>query len=38
MDIIDVNGINLSYEIHGTGRPMILLRGGLILDFIDAGR
>ena len=25
----DVNGINLYYESHGTGRPMILLHGGL---------
>jgi len=25
----DVNGINLYYEIHGTGHPMILLHGGL---------
>src|SRR5438552_4068624 len=25
----DVNGINLYYEIHGTGRPLILLHGGL---------
>ena len=25
----DVNGINLYYEAHGTGRPMILLHGGL---------
>ena len=25
----DVNGINLYYETHGTGRPMILLHGGL---------
>ena len=24
-----VNGINLYYETHGTGRPMILLHGGL---------
>jgi pimeloyl-ACP methyl ester carboxylesterase len=24
-----VNGINLYYEIHGSGRPMILLHGGL---------
>ncbi len=24
-----VNGLNLYYEIHGTGRPMILLHGGL---------
>jgi pimeloyl-ACP methyl ester carboxylesterase len=25
----DVNGINLYYETHGSGRPMILLHGGL---------
>jgi pimeloyl-ACP methyl ester carboxylesterase len=25
----EVNGINLYYEMHGTGRPMILLHGGL---------
>jgi pimeloyl-ACP methyl ester carboxylesterase len=25
----DVNGINLYYEIHGSGRPLILLHGGL---------
>ena len=25
-----VNGINLYYEIHGTGRPLILLHGGLM--------
>ena len=25
----DVNGIKLSYEIHGAGRPLILLHGGL---------
>jgi pimeloyl-ACP methyl ester carboxylesterase len=25
----DLNGINLYYETHGTGRPMILLHGGL---------
>src|SRR6267143_625442 len=25
----DVNGIKLYYETHGTGRPMILLHGGL---------
>ena len=25
----EVNGINLYYEIHGAGRPMILLHGGL---------
>jgi pimeloyl-ACP methyl ester carboxylesterase len=26
----DVNGINLYYETHGAGRPMILLHGGLV--------
>jgi pimeloyl-ACP methyl ester carboxylesterase len=26
----EVNGINLYYETHGTGRPMILLHGGLM--------
>ena len=25
----DVNGINLYYEIHGAGRPIVLLHGGL---------
>ena len=25
----EVNGINLYYEIHGTGRPTVLLHGGL---------
>lgn len=25
----DVNGINLYYEIHGTGHPLVLLHGGL---------
>ena len=24
-----VNGINLYYEVHGTGRPMVVLHGGL---------
>lgn len=25
----EVNGINLYYEVHGAGRPLILLHGGL---------
>src|SRR2546426_11838842 len=29
MTYADVNGIKLYYEIHGTGRPVILLHGGL---------
>ena len=26
----DVNGVNLYYETHGAGRPLILLHGGLV--------
>jgi hypothetical protein len=26
----EVNGINLYYEIHGIGKPLILLHGGLV--------
>ncbi len=26
----DVNGLRLYYEIHGSGRPMVLLHGGLV--------
>lgn len=29
MTYADVNGIKLYYEVHGTGRPLILLHGGL---------
>ncbi|KOT89913.1 hypothetical protein ADK86_27535 [Streptomyces sp. NRRL F-5755] len=25
-----VNGLNLYYEIHGTGQPLVLLHGGLL--------
>jgi pimeloyl-ACP methyl ester carboxylesterase len=27
----DVNGIKLYYEVHGTGRPLVLLHGGLMM-------
>ena len=30
MSYAEVNGINLYYEIHGTGRPLVLLHGGLM--------
>src|SRR5215203_5303647 len=30
MSYAEVNGINLYYETHGTGRPLILLHGGLM--------
>ncbi len=26
----DVNGLHLYYEVHGTGRPMVVLHGGLV--------
>src|SRR5689334_4652653 len=29
MSYAEVNGINLYYEVHGAGRPLILLHGGL---------
>lgn len=25
-----VNGLNMYYEIHGTGKPLVLLHGGLM--------
>src|SRR3954453_835234 len=28
-EYVEVNGINLYYETHGTGRPLVLLHGGL---------
>jgi pimeloyl-ACP methyl ester carboxylesterase len=28
-DYAEVNGVNLYYETHGTGRPLVLLHGGL---------
>jgi pimeloyl-ACP methyl ester carboxylesterase len=30
MSYAEVNGINLYYEIHGTGRPLVLVHGGLM--------
>src|ERR1041384_5426134 len=29
MSYAEVNGINLYYETHGSGRPLVLLHGGL---------
>ena len=26
----DINGLHLYYEVHGTGRPIVLLHGGLM--------
>ena len=25
-----VNGLKMYYEVHGTGRPLVLLHGGLM--------
>jgi pimeloyl-ACP methyl ester carboxylesterase len=33
----DINGLRLYYEIHGSGRPLVLLHGGLLtIDFMFA--
>src|ERR1039458_3515298 len=33
-----VNGLNMYYEIHGAGRPLILLHGGLLTIDLSFGR
>ena len=33
-----VNGLNLYYEVHGTGRPLVLLHGGVSTIEIDFGK
>ena len=31
----DINGLRLYHEIHGSGRPVVLLHGGLLtIDFM----
>ena len=30
MTYAPVNGLQLYYEIHGSGRPLVLLHGGLL--------
>jgi pimeloyl-ACP methyl ester carboxylesterase len=31
----DINGLRLYYEIHGSGRPLVLLHGGVLtIDFM----
>jgi pimeloyl-ACP methyl ester carboxylesterase len=33
--LADINGLRLYYEIHGSGRPLVLLHGGLLtIDFM----
>ncbi len=33
-----VNGLNMYYEIHGTGRPLVLLHGALSTLETDFGK
>ena len=33
-----VNGLNMYYEIHGAGKPLILLHGALSTIEVDFGR
>jgi len=33
-----VNGLTMYYEIHGTGRPLVLLHGGLSTIAVDFGK
>ena len=33
----DLNGLHLYYEVHGTGRPLVLLHGGLGSGDVRAG-
>ena len=32
-----VNGLDLYYEIHGSGRPLVLLHGGLLTIGLNSG-
>ncbi len=38
MSYAQVNGLNMYYEIHGTGRPLVLLHGNLSAIDVDFGR
>ncbi len=38
MSYAQVNGLNMYYEIHGTGRPLVLLHGNLSTINVDFGR
>jgi pimeloyl-ACP methyl ester carboxylesterase len=34
-DFADIRGLRLYYEIHGRGRPLVLLHGGVLtIDFM----
>jgi pimeloyl-ACP methyl ester carboxylesterase len=38
MSYAQVNGLNMYYEVHGTGRPLVLLHGNLSTIEVDFGR
>jgi pimeloyl-ACP methyl ester carboxylesterase len=33
---VDSHGVHTHYEEHGSGDPVLLLHGGLVLDFLAA--
>jgi pimeloyl-ACP methyl ester carboxylesterase len=33
-----VNGLQLYYEVHGSGKPIVLLHGGLLTIDLNFGR
>jgi pimeloyl-ACP methyl ester carboxylesterase len=37
MTYAPVNGLQLNYEIHGSGRPLVLLHGGLLTTDLSFG-
>lgn len=38
MSYAQINGVNMYYEIHGAGRPLVLLHGNLSTIEVDFGR
>lgn len=38
MSYAQIDGLNMHYEIHGTGRPLVLLHGNLSTIEVDFGR
>ena len=37
MTYAPVNGLELYYEVHGSGRPLVLLHGGLLTIDLNFG-
>src|SRR5262245_27371864 len=38
MSYASINGLNMYYEVHGEGRPLVLLHGNLSTIEVDFGR